>query len=368
MDIPVVDRSGHTGVVILSALTLFLGVLHSGLAPTESNPVALLLGNAVSIVVLVLLGFATWTLWRSSLDGKAKYQVAKFTILGLGATLVAASGAIAYQEFTTPEVDLWHAANLGYVSLIFVSMGCLAGWFIGWERVHRNRQYHRTLEANRDHERTAKRLKHLASILSHDIRNPLTVARGRLGLVEEECDSPHIDAINRALDRIDAILEESVLLTRETRDEDDIRPVELGRIARAAWESVETGDVDLVVETEMTVPADPTSLRHVFENLFGNAIQHGGTDVSTVSVGSTGGGFFVEDDGIGFAASTGEELFVPGTSTDPAGTGLGLSIVKTIAESHDWSVQATAADGGGARFEFDTDAVNATDTDPADHQ
>jgi signal transduction histidine kinase len=90
----------------------------------------------------------------------------------------------------------------------------------------------------------------------------------------------------------------------------------------------------------------------VFENLFRNAIEHGGADV-TVRVGQLDDhGFYVEDTGPGIPADVRDAVFEPSHTSASGGTGFGLTIVKRIAEAHGWEVEIAESAAGGARFEF----------------
>jgi signal transduction histidine kinase len=70
-------------------------------------------------------------------------------------------------------------------------------------------------------------------------------------------------------------------------------------------------------------------------------------------VGTTAGGFFVEDDGPGIAPGDREWVMESGKTTAAGGTGLGLAIVRKLAEVHGWEVTITESEDGGARFEFE---------------
>lgn len=80
------------------------------------------------------------------------------------------------------------------------------------------------VERERELERKNVRLDSFAGLVSHDLRNPLNVATGRLRLAKEEDDPSHLDAIGRALGRMDAIIEDVLTLTWSGRD---IGPEEL---------------------------------------------------------------------------------------------------------------------------------------------
>ena len=201
----------------------------------------------------------------------------------------------------------------------------------------------------RELERQNERLNEFASIVSHDLRNPLNVAQGRLELAREEHDSPDLEDVARAHDRMEALIED--LLARDGTSTDGWEPVELAGLVRECWEGVDTADASLRVETDRTVRADRSRLRQLFENLLRNAVDHAGGDVRVV-VGDLSDGFYVEDDGPGVPVDERDRVFETGYTTDPEGTGYGLSIVETVAEAHGWSVRVTDGTDGGARFEF----------------
>jgi len=130
-----------------------------------------------------------------------------------------------------------------------------------------------------------QRLNQLAEIVSHDLRNPLNVAMGRTQLVRETGDESHVGALERALNRMETIISDMLTLVSQGQLVESKQSIQVGAIARAAWETVATGDVELAVKTDLYVDADEDRCRHVFENLFRNTIEHGGDDVSTVTVG-----------------------------------------------------------------------------------
>ena len=202
-------------------------------------------------------------------------------------------------------------------------------------------------------ERQNERLERFASVISHDLRNPLEVALGRLEFARAEGDAEHFEAVERSLHRIDALIDDVLTLAREGETVSDPRPVDLAAVARAAWTVVETDAASLAVETDATLLADDSRLQQLLENVFRNSVEHGGADV-VVTVGDLDErqGFFVADDGAGIPAAERDSVLDAGFSTDDGGTGLGLSIVRTIAEAHGWETDVTESAAGGARFEF----------------
>ena len=209
-------------------------------------------------------------------------------------------------------------------------------------------------ERERELERQTERLEDFASVVAHDLRNPLTVAIGHTEVLQEEYDDEFVDTIADAHERMERLIDDLLALAREGRLVDETEPVAVERVAEDAWATVATADADLVVDADTTVEADADRLRTLFENLFRNAVEHGGDDV-TVTVGPVDGeddsGFYVADDGPGIPADDRETVFERGYSTDDGGTGFGLAIVNEIAEAHGWSVRVTESTDGGARFE-----------------
>ena len=195
------------------------------------------------------------------------------------------------------------------------------------------------------------RLEEFASVVSHDLRNPLSTLKGRLDLARETGGAEHFDAMDRSVDRMAALIDDLLTLARagEEIGEESWMPLEAP--VREAWRTVDPEEADLEVETDTLVRGDRTRLHQLFDNLLSNAVEHAGPAV-TVRVDSHEDGFVVEDDGPGIPAGEREVVFTRGTSGSPDGTGFGLAIVEEIAGAHGWSVEATEGAEGGARFEF----------------
>ena len=199
-----------------------------------------------------------------------------------------------------------------------------------------------------------ERLDEFARIVAHDLQNPLSVATGRLELARAEHESEHLAKASNALDRMNALIDDLLTLARQSESITDPEWIPLAPTAEEAWETVETREATLITATNWQVEADRTRLRQLFENLFANAVDHGGKSV-TVTVGCTDNadGFYVEDDGSGIPEDERPEVLEAGYSTADDGTGFGLYIVHQAAEAHGWDIRITgASDGGGARFEF----------------
>jgi len=195
--------------------------------------------------------------------------------------------------------------------------------------------------------RQNERLERFANVVSHDLRNPLSVAQGHIEMIDGES----AEVIERNLDRMETIIEDVLTLARQGESVEETERVDLAALAADCWESVETNAATLSTDEELLIMADPSRCRQLLENLIRNSVEHVGDEVS-IRISSLPGGFYVEDDGPGIDPDERDEVFEAGYTTNRDGTGFGLNIVKEIATAHGWGVDITEGSDGGARFEF----------------
>jgi hypothetical protein len=234
----------------------------------------------------------------------------------------------------------------------------------------------------------------VSSVISHDLRNPLDVAKAHLQAARETGDPEHFESVASAHDRMERIIRDVLTLTHGDEVVDPTEDVSVETAATKAWDSVDTEGATLeVAEPLPTATADPDRLRRLFENLFRNSVEHSSTSsrqeagdsvehsptssrqeagdsvehtstssnpevgptadgTVTITVGAVADGFYVADDGPGIPPERRDLVFEPGYSTREGGTGLGLAIVDRIVAAHGWELTLTAADDGGVRFEI----------------
>jgi len=225
-----------------------------------------------------------------------------------------------------------------------------------------------------------ERLDQVASTISHDLRNPINVAQGHADLLAELLAELELDPaterranesianVQQSHDRMLDIIDDILTIAREGKTVEETEPVELSTVAREAWNNVDTADATLTVADDRELSADRSKLMSIFENLFRNAIDHGRPDVE-VGVSATEDGFAVQDDGPGIPPTHRDSVFEYGYTTESGNTGLGLSIVRTMAESHGWTVELDEVDDGtrfvfsttrGSTLSGETDALHAT--------
>ena len=203
-------------------------------------------------------------------------------------------------------------------------------------------------------QRQNERLEEFASVVSHDLRNPLSVANGFLELAREDGDPEQFDRIEGALDRMERIIDDLLYLARENQQIGGLEPVDLPDLAEASWEAVcqHKFDSELVIEDNLDrIVADDDRLCQLLENVFRNSIEHGAPDVR-LKIESLERGFAIEDNGPGIPPEKRARVFDRGYTTQDQGTGFGLYIVKEIVDGHDWEITILEGKEGGARFEI----------------
>jgi signal transduction histidine kinase/FixJ family two-component response regulator len=240
-------------------------------------------------------------------------------------------------------------------------------------------------------ERLAERFQEFAKIVAHDLRNPISTAKGYANIVAEAgCDDEEaIAVVQQSIERAESIITQTLQFAEEgqvgTMTTIDLEAAveDAWREVEAAREGVERPDATVQVESTVILRADPDAFTRVLGNLLRNAVEHGSANgspaagggggdtestpteegvtvrVGTIQSSDTTLGFYVEDDGPGIPPEAHEMVFETRYSTSETGTGFGLAIVEQIAVAHGWSVSVTEGADGGARFEF-------TGIDPAD--
>jgi signal transduction histidine kinase len=174
----------------------------------------------------------------------------------------------------------------------------------------------------------------------------------------DEAAPDAVGYVAEAFERIEDMIDVMLVLTRGREAVGESTAVSLGDVAREAWDGVDAPDAALATETSGVLEADETYVRHLFRNLFENAVEHG--DADAIAVGDIpadageAGGFYVADDGVGIPPENRDDVFETGftTAANEGGTGLGLAFVEELAEVYGWGCTVTESEAGGARFEF----------------
>lgn len=194
------------------------------------------------------------------------------------------------------------------------------------------------IERERELKRQNERLDRFASVVSHDMRNPLTVAAGNVEIALETGEKDRLERALDAIGRAERIIDDVLAVARGGK-EPDTEPCDLREFSRRSWEAVGDDGTTFEASESVDVVADPDGLMRLLENLLRNAVEHGGEHVRVRALEA---GFAVEDDGPGFPDSA-RDSFEPGT-TGEGGTGLGLAICREVADAHGWTLSVDDGD------------------------
>jgi Signal transduction histidine kinase len=216
--------------------------------------------------------------------------------------------------------------------------------------------------------------------ISHDLKTPLALVKGYAEALEEELGDAgptaraHLGIIQSKADQLEGMIEDLIDFERVDTGEwsRGLKRLDLGAFLRAFCRRVEA-DATLLsraVEARIDLPEgasvmmDERLVTRALENLVNNALRYGeeGCHVLVAAwaedaVGE--GGLYrilVADDGPGIGPEDLPHVFEPfyrgSSSRREQGMGLGLSIVKTVVESHGWSIEARPREGRGVEFEI----------------
>ena len=220
-------------------------------------------------------------------------------------------------------------------------------------------------------EQSNRELEGFAMVASHDLQEPLRkieVFGGRLkeslGPSLNQDDQDYLDRMEKAIQRMQAMIEGLLSLSRVSSSgrpfkavdlNDTMRTVldDLGRRIHQTGGTVEVGNLPVI-------QADPVQMDQLFQNLIGNALKFHQPDVPPVvrvsfsPVGENEVEITVEDNGVGFSMEAASQLFQPfqrlhGRS-EFEGSGIGLSICRKIVERHGGTIRAESEPGVGSRF------------------
>ena len=216
----------------------------------------------------------------------------------------------------------------------------------------------------------------LVAVVSHDLRNPMTVISMLCGMMQKTFSSegPHtsrrissaFDTMQQAAARMNVLLEDLL----------DTSKIEAGRYvvklvvldvsqmfeeayALLAPLAMEKGiDLSFNAESGLLINGDPERLFQVLSNLIGNAIKftprQGNIDVSAMST-DEDIVFSVRDSGEGIAPEHLPHVFDrywTQADNNPTGSGLGLYITQGIVQAHGGKIVAVSELGRGSEFRF----------------
>jgi two-component system OmpR family sensor kinase len=183
---------------------------------------------------------------------------------------------------------------------------------------------------------------------SHELRTPVTIARGHLELLQrEQPETPELEVALDELTRIEGIVERLLLLAKSEQqgivcEEIDLEAFLADLFIR--WSEVAPRAWRLEVDLTGWLLADPEALRSALDALLENAVKYTdpGDSIELAARADGSGGVVIEvsDSGCGVPAEALPRIFDRWARADGArtrergGAGLGLAIVAAVAHAH----------------------------------
>jgi len=222
------------------------------------------------------------------------------------------------------------------------------------------------LAAAREAARRARALAEIATVLAHEIRNPLASMELFAGLVADATvGAPDVQEWITQLQAGLRLLSATVNNVLQFHGEPcgELIATNLAQLLRETASFLgplaRQRAIEIVIQNAFehaTVLADAQRLRQVFLNLTLNAfgaMKLGGT--LTIRVGSSASAgkcvqLDFEDEGVGIERETIQQIFEPGFTTKAGSPGLGLSVCRKVIEQHGGNIAVQSVPGWGSTF------------------
>jgi len=263
--------------------------------------------------------------------------------------LIAESQQKSQQKLTWFQAVLWSSIAVA------ILLGLLGGWMVARGVTKRLVQSEKLAS-----------LGHMAGLVAHEVRNPLTAIKMRVHSLQEELaasvsSQDDVEVIRQEIERLERIVQNFLDLVR--LPEPNIQPLSLHEIIKRTVEllrpNFEEHAISVTVNWPETLPSvqgDAEQLEQVFLNLLLNAIQampEGGAIELAASwiKGRTEMDGSIEvavsDTGPGIPKALRDKIFDPFFTTKANGIGLGLSLAKKVVEQHQGVIEVQDRDGAG---------------------
>jgi len=294
--------------------------------------------------------------------------------------LIAAAGA------GRTEDEGWRVRKDGsrfWANVVITAIRDSKGEVQGFAKVTRDMTAHMTAEAERKQSEMLlskqneeliqinAELERFAYVASHDLKEPLRMITGHLGLLSKRyhamLDKDAVDFINFAVDgakRMEVLITDLLTYSRmgprqKKNEEIDCEKL-FSRSVMDLKTAIDESGAEVTHDPLPTLRADRSQLGQVFSNLIGNAIKYRGEERHKVHVSAIRlrgeWRFSVSDNGIGMDPQYQERIFLLfqwlHTRTEYPGTGIGLAICKKVIDGHGGRIWVESEIGKGSTFYF----------------
>jgi len=221
---------------------------------------------------------------------------------------------------------------------------------------------------NAELERSNRELQQFASIVSHDLNQPLVVLQGFLDALQgvalehptrQEQAARYAAAAQRATARMRLLIEDVLAVARAGAPVGPAEEVDLAAVIDDVLADLEAAVAETGATVEVgvlpVVEGSPTQLRQLLQNLVANALKfHHPDRPPHVRLDATVGGGTVEltvaDDGVGIPPEHRRsvfEMFARPARSETPGLGIGLAVCARVVASHHGQIRIDGNDDGG---------------------
>ncbi len=220
-------------------------------------------------------------------------------------------------------------------------------------------------------ERSNKELEEFASIVAHDLKQPLTVIQASLNILKEtnmkKLDSESNELIDFSVDasnRIKTMINDLLHFSRVTASKIVFSEIDLDSILKQVKSDlsvlIKDTKAEIIHDNFPKIMGSKTLLIQLFENLINNALKFRGENPPQIQINLTDKNknwiIAVKDNGIGIDKINFDKIFQIfqriHTDKEYIGTGIGLAICKKIVEKHRGKIWVDSELGKGSTFYF----------------
>jgi PAS domain S-box-containing protein len=232
----------------------------------------------------------------------------------------------------------------------------------------RKRAERRMQRALRRLEEANHQLSQFASVVSHDLKNPLRAIANYAGFLQQDLagslpeeQRSYLEGIQAAVELAEEQVTGLLELSRIRESELDCRKIKLGNLlSKLVGTTTAAKRAQIGLHDHWpTIVTEPTLLRQVISNLLDNAIKYNPSKTKKIELGWTEQPerhveLFVRDNGPGIAPEHQEKIFLAfrrlHSRKTVEGSGLGLSIVRTAVDRLGGSIRLESEVGKGSTF------------------
>jgi two-component system sporulation sensor kinase B len=189
----------------------------------------------------------------------------------------------------------------------------------------------------------------LAASIAHEVRNPLTVVKGFIQLIEKEESTKnkhYMKLVLTELERAESLISDYLNLAKKTEIKKE--PINISEMMKSvqsvmrSYSNIHNILINSDIEEGLTTLGDVSKIKQIFYNLLKNAIEsipgeHGRVDIKVY-----GNSQFIfveiEDNGIGMSEEEINRIGEPFYTKKETGTGLGIMVSKAIIREHGGSI------------------------------